>query len=288
MSAGQLTATPASPDIRAPRAWRQVAAIAGHTLVQRGRSLLAWTLGLVLITVLQLSVYPSIMSSGDAMQEYVDAWPEALREAFGLADYTTGAGFLNTELFSMMLPLVLIGVALAAGAAATAGEEEQGTLELLLGAPVRRGAVLAGKWVALVAAIAVVSVAFVVTLVVGAPLVDLDVGAGYVLAATLMLALLALLFGGVGLLLGALSGRRAVALGAGFGLAIAAYLLNVLAPLADWLERWQSASPFEWALGDRPLFNGVDLAAAVLIMAVTAAVTAAAFAVFARRDIATR
>ena len=288
MSASTLGAAPTSPDLHAPAAWAQVVAIAWHTLVQRGRSLLAWTLGLVLITIMQLSVYPSIMSSGDAMQEYVDAWPEGLREAFGLADYTTGVGYLNTELFSMMLPLVLVGVALAAGAAGTAGEEEQGTLELLLGVPVRRSTVLAGKLVAMIAAIGVVSAAFVVTLVVGAPMVDLAIGSAYVVAATLMLGLLAILFGGVGLLLGALSGRRAVALGAGFGLAIAAYLLNVLAPLADWLEAWQSASPFEWALGDRPLFNGVDLGAVGLIVAVTAAITAAAFAAFARRDISTR
>lgn len=288
MSASTLGAAPTSPDLHAPAAWAQVVAIAWHTLVQRGRSLLAWTLGLVLITIMQLSVYPSIMSSGDAMQEYVDAWPEALREAFGLADYTTGAGYLNTELFSMMLPLVLIGVALAAGAAATAGEEEQGTLELLLGAPVRRSTVLAGKLVAMVASVGIVSAAFVVTLIVGAPLVDLSIGSSYVIAATLMLALLAILFGAVGLLLGALSGHRAVALGAGFGLAIAAYLLNVLAPLADWLEPWQSASPFEWALGDRPLFNGLAAGAVALIAVVAAAIGAAAFAAFARRDIATR
>ena len=288
MSASTLSTAQTSPDLHAPRAWAQVAAIAWHTLAQRSRSLLAWTLGLVLITVMQLAIYPSMASSGDAMQEYVDAWPEALREAFGLADYTTGAGYLNTELFSMMLPLVLVGVALAAGAAATAGEEEQGTLELLLGTPVRRSTVLAGKLVAMTASVGIVSAAFVVTLIVGAPLVDLSIGSSYVIAATLMLALLAVLFGAVGLLLGALSGHRAVALGAGFGLAIAAYLLNVLAPLADWLEPWQSASPFEWALGDRPLFNGLAVGAVALIVAVAAAITAAAFAAFARRDIATR
>lgn len=288
MSATTLSTAPTGPDLRTPRAWTQVTAIARHTLVQRSRSLLAWTLGLALITVMQLAIYPSMASSGDALQEYVDAWPEALREAFGLADYSTGAGYLNTELFSMMLPLVLIGVALAAGAAATAGEEEQGTLELLLGAPVRRSTVLAGKLVAMAASVGIASTAFVVTLIVGAPLVDLSIGSSYVLAATLMLALLAILFGAVGLLLGALSGHRAVALGAGFGLAIAAYLLNVLAPLADWLEPWQSASPFEWALGDRPVFNGLAVGSVALIAAVAAAITAAAFAVFARRDISTR
>ena len=65
----------------------------------------------------------------------LDAWPDALKEAFGLDAYTTGPGFLNTELFSMMFPIVLIAVALGAAAAATAGEEERGTADLLLAAP---------------------------------------------------------------------------------------------------------------------------------------------------------
>jgi len=95
--------------------------------------------------------------------------------------------------------------------------------ELLLGTPVRRSTVLAGKLVAMTASVGIVSAAFVVTLIVGAPLVDLSIGSSYVIAATLMLALLAVMFGSVGLLLGALSGHRAVALGAGFGLAIAAW-----------------------------------------------------------------
>jgi ABC-2 type transport system permease protein len=139
-----------------------------RSLADRWRSLVAWGSGLVGIGVLQLAVYPSIRSSGEGMQAFVDQWPEAFREAFGLDAYSTGSGFLHAELFSLMIPLVLIGVAVAGAAAATAGEEERGTADLLLSLPTTRARVLLGRGLAVVVSVAGLCVAMFVTLSVGA------------------------------------------------------------------------------------------------------------------------
>ncbi len=282
--AAQTAPSPASP----PSGPAQVATIASHTLRERWRSLLVWSLGLVGISAIELAVYPSIQATGQGWQAMLEQWPDALKEAFRLDAYTSGAGFLNTELFSMMFPIMLIAVALGAAAAATAGEEERGTADLLLSLPVVRGHVLTGKAIAMVLGVVVVMAAGAVTIVVGAPLVDLDVGVVEVVAASVMTALLGLLFGCVGLLLGALTGKRAAALGGGIGLAIAAFLLQVLAPMADWLEPWQKVSPFSWALSADPLLNGVDWGDVGLLVAVCALLLAAAALVYHRRDIAGR
>jgi ABC-2 type transport system permease protein len=266
----------------------QAVVLAGRSLSDRWRSLLTWGLGLVGIAVVQLAVYPSVAKSGAAMQQYVDQWPEAFKQAFGLEDYASGSGFLNAEMFSMVVPLVLIAVALGAAAAATAGEEERGTLDLLMSMPVRRWNVVLAKTLAMVAGVTVVGTAAAVTIIVGAPLVDLEVAGSNVAAATFVCGLLGLLFGAVGLLLGALTGSRGVALGAGMGLALGLWLLNVLAPMADWLEPWQKLSPFYWAMSDKPLDNGVDWPAAGLIIGLTVLLAVAAAAAFERRDISTR
>ena len=97
--------------------------------------------------------------------------------------------------------------------------------------------------------------------------------------------LLACVFGAIALLVATVSGKRAAAIGAGVGLALAAFLLNVLAPMADWLQSWQNASPFHWALGEDPLLNGVALGMAGLMLVVTLAVGAAAVIAYQRRDI---
>lgn len=277
------------PDVPArPGTLRQVAIVTGRTVVERWRSLLVWSLGLVGITAIELAVYPSIQSTQEGWRAMLDQWPDALKEAFRLDAYASGTGFLNTELFSMMFPIVLIAVAIGIAASATAGEEERGTADLLLSLPIRRGQVLSAKVLALVVCVVVVGLAGVLTIVVGAPMVDLDVGTSEVFAAGAMTVLLGLLFGSFALLVGALTGRRAAALGAGIGLAIAAFLLQVLAPMADWLEPWQKASPFYWATHSDPLLNGLDVGSTTLLVAVCVVLLAATAAVFHRRDVVGR
>ena len=59
-------------------------------------------------------------------------------------DITSGAGYLDAELLSLMLPLLVIVLAIGSGARTYAGEEEGGRLELVFSYPLRRrNAVLA-------------------------------------------------------------------------------------------------------------------------------------------------
>jgi hypothetical protein len=78
--------------VQLPARPAQAAVLVARTLADRWRSLLGWRLGLVGVCVLQLAVYPSVQSSGQDMQAFVDQWPEPLREAFGLDAYSTGPG----------------------------------------------------------------------------------------------------------------------------------------------------------------------------------------------------
>lgn len=271
-----------------PPAVPQVVSLTRKTLTDRWRSTVGWGVGLVLMAVLQLTVYPSVAKSSQNMQAFVDEWPDAFRQAFNLDAYTTGAGFLNAEMLSMMIPLVLIGVATSGAAAATAGEEERGTADLLLSLPVSRYRVLVAKVLATVISVIVVAGATFLTIVVGAPLVDLDVSVGDVVAGMVMATLLSFVFGSLTLLIAAVTGHRAVALGAGVGMALGAFLLNAVAPMASWLEPWQKASPFQWALGHDPLVNGIDPVMALLMASVAVLFTAVAAVTFERRDIGGR
>lgn len=273
---------------RVPSAAPQVLTLMNRTLRDRWRSTFGWGLALVMMAILQLSVYPSVARSSENMQAFVDEWPDAFRQAFNLDAYTTGAGFLNAEMFSMMVPLVLIAVATTSAAAATAGEEERGTADLLLSMPISRARVMLAKVLAGLVALTAVAGATFLTLLVGAPLVDLDVSADHLGSAVIMAMLLALVFGAVTLTLAAVTGRRTVALGAGVGLALSAFLLNALAPMASWLEPWQKASPFRWALGDDPLVNGLDVPMAALMVTVVAVLVGVALLAYERKDIGGR
>ena len=69
---------------------------------------------------------------------------------------------------------------------------------------------------------------------------------------------------------------------------VAAFLLNALAPLADWLEPWQKASAFHWALGENPLRNGMDWPMAGVLAAACVALVLVAAAAYSRHDIGGR
>jgi ABC-2 type transport system permease protein len=255
------------------------------TIHDRRHGLVWWSVGIGALTVTTLSVWPSVR---DEYQKLVQNYPEALLAFFGIekGGLGTAAGYLQAELFSLMLPLMLIAYLIAASSAAIAGEQEAGTLEFLLAQPVSRRRVLLEKYAGLCASLAVISVAFVAVLAVATRVFDLDVTVPNLVAATVSAYLLALLFGAVALLAGCITGHRALAAGVASAAAVAAYLLSSLATLVDALKRFRPLSPFWWYSGHDPLRNGLEPLHVVLLVAATLACIAAALVVFDRRDLA--
>ncbi len=251
----------------------------------RWRGLAAWTIGLALIGVVELYVYPSIRDSAEGMASLVEAFPEAMQQMFRMSDYTSGAGFLSVEMFSIMVPLVFISVGATWGASATADEEEKGTADLLLTLPVSRTQVIVTKALATLCALAAIVAVISVTLVIGAAVVDMDVPAGNIWAASAMSGLLGALYAALGLLIGALTGRRGVALGAAVALAIAGFLVYSLAPMLDFFENVNPVNPFQWAVGGEPLRYGLDVGYSASLFALALLLFAGALIAFRRRDI---
>ena len=101
------------------------------TLHDQRRSLLMWGAYLVALAVIMALFYPTI-SKMTAFNQYLSQLPEGLKAMFGpgIADYTSPAGYYSSELFSFMVPLLLLVFGIGFGANTIAGEEEKGTLGL--------------------------------------------------------------------------------------------------------------------------------------------------------------
>jgi ABC-2 type transport system permease protein len=257
----------------------------GKTVYDRRHGLVWWTLGLGLLVVATMSVWPSVR---DEYAKLVRNYPETLLAFFGIdkAGLGTSAGYLQAEIFSLFLPLVLCIYMIAGASSVTAGEEEAGTLELLLAQPVSRTRVALEKFAGLCAAAAVVTVGFFVVLVGSTSVFDLRISVVHLLAATFSGYLLALLFGAVALFAGCATGHRALAAGVAAGLALAMYLLTSLAALVEGLKRFRPASPFWWYSGNEPLRHGLEPLHVALLVALTAVALAGALVAFGRRDLA--
>ena len=251
------------------------------------RSLAWWSVGLAGMVAMMTAVYPSIRDN-PALNRLVEDYPEALKAfiAFGgSVDYVSGAGYLGIELFSFMVPLLFVIAAVANGATALAGEEERGTLDLLLSQPVSRRGVAAAKLASAAAEVAVLTLVLWLALWAGVAIFDMGVPAANLLAASLTAGALGLAFGAIAFLLGAATGRRALAIGITAALAVAAYLVNALAALVSGLGPLQKASPFyHYAVGD-PLRQVVAPAHLLILVAVALVAAVAGIVLFDRRDL---
>lgn len=248
------------------------------------RSLLVWALAVAVIALMIAAFYPSVKASMASYQQIADQMPKVLRDAFIGSDIGSPAGWLDTKLFSMMAPIMFLVYAIASGARGIAGEEEDGTLDLLLAQPVSRGRVLLQKYAGLVAGVVLLTAVLFATLAITAPMFQMHLGTWQLLQASLLVGLLGLAFGSIAFLVAAAWGRRGLAYGVAGGLAGIMYLMDILAPLSSVLERIQPASLYYY-YGIAPVSDGMR-AVDVLAFGITAlSALVLAYAAFARRDI---
>lgn len=257
------------------------------TLRDKCRSMLFWGIGLVALAILIIMLLPTVTAESELFESYLEIMPDELLAVFGgqIADIATPEGFLNAELFFMMTPILFLVFAIGFGAGAIAGEEEQGTLDLLLANPLSRRRVVLEKFGALSIGIISLAITYWVGLAVGMAIVNEYVNLLNVAAVCFSLALLGITFGTLSLAIGCALGKRNLAMAGTGGLAVVTYFLNALAPVVDFLEPLRGISPFYYYIGNDPLYNGLNAGHAGVLIGLTAVFLVAGLLLFERRDL---
>ncbi|MBT8213442.1 MAG: ABC transporter permease [Acidimicrobiia bacterium] len=230
------------------------------TIFDRRKGLIGWTAGMLALVAMVIAFYPSISGQREQFEALFESYPDSLLSMMGVesvADILSPVGYLNSQLFANMVPLIVLIFAIGAGTAATAGEEKDGTLDLLLAQPISRRRILIDKLGSITVMLTLLMAVSFVALLVGGPLVSLDVGISGLIAIHLGTLLLALLFTALAMFIGGLTGKRGTALGVTAGIAVIAFFVYGLFPVVDVLAPHQDISPFYWLLGDNPLRNGI-------------------------------
>ena len=257
------------------------------TLRDQRRTFLWWSAGLSAVNALIIILYPSVedVSELDAIME---SMPEALARLFmgDVVNLTSPEGYLNSQLFILVLPLLFLVFTIGRGSGAIAGEEERGTLDLLLSLPVRRSQVVLEKFVAMVVATLALGLVSWLSMAAAALAVGMEIDFVRLGEVTMSCTLLGLAFGAMALALGCAKGSRGLCLGVTSALAIAAYFLNALAPIAESLEPAQKLSPFYLYIGADPLTSGLNFVHAGVLTGLTTAFLAIGVVLFGRRDLA--
>ena len=261
--------------------------VALKTLGDTARALVWWGLGLVGLVALIVGVFPTVRDNKD-LNALVESYPKAIKGLVsfgGVVDYTSGPGYIGSELFAFMVPLLFLIAAIGAGARGIAGEQERGTLDLLLALPLSRRRLVVEKLAALLGELLLLGLVLWLSLVVSGLFVDLGISAAHAGAAVIYVEALAFAFGAIALLVGAATGHRGRAIGITAALAVAGYLVNSLASLVGVLDRVKEASPFFHYAATNPLKSGLEARHLAFLLAVGAVAGIAAPLVFDRRDL---
>jgi ABC-2 type transport system permease protein len=253
---------------------------------ERRRSLLWWALGLAALIGLNVAFYPSVRDD-PALSDYAKDLPESVRALFagGELDLTSPAGYLNSQIFALLAPILFLIFAIGAGSAAVAGEEERGTLDLILAQPLRRRDYVVQRFLALGVLVAALTIVLLFTVALGSWLVDLEIGFGKLFAASGSVGLLALVFGTLALAAGAIRPGRAPAIAVAAGFAVVAWLLDGLGQAVDVLEGLRPLSPYYQAIGRNPLREGAPWMGWGILGAASVLLAAGAVFGFERRDV---
>ena len=197
---------------------------------------------------------------------------------------TTPTGWMNANLYANFVPLFALFMTVGYGAAAIAGQDEEGTLGGLVSLPLTRTRLLTEKLAALVMLCLPIPVLTLVAAVVGRSF-DLRLDSLALVGTTIGVALLALDFGLLALAVGVWTGRRGPALGVAVALAAAAYVVSALAPAVSWIHPIRFISPFFWSVGANQVGTGLGARSALALVLVALVLAALALARFRRMDV---
>jgi ABC-2 type transport system permease protein len=254
------------------------------------RGILAWCVGAVLLSTLYMLFYPSIRRGGAGIQHLLNTMPKAFRNAFLGAgvDYLSPAGYLGTELFSLLLPALMLVMAVLAGSRALAGEERNGTIDLLLATPIRRLTLSLQKVLGALLPVFVVGAAIWAAAAAIGPSQGLSVNLGTLAAALVAVALLATGFGMLAFLVASATGSPGAGGEVAGAAAIAMYVLNVFGSLVPRLTGFADAvSPFHWTGGAGVLVHGVAWSSMLALAVCPVVLLIGATLLYERRDLTT-
>jgi len=258
----------------------QLAALVGFHLRERRRSPLAWGLPLGAMSAFIVAIYPSVQG---ALTKVVAQYPEGLKQAFGIGELSNVEQYLHGEMLSLIVPLAVGYLAARAVASDLSGAAESGRLEVVLSAPVTRRAICFGAFLAAAVEVAAVLLLTLVLSLLGSLATGAGLSVGHALAGFAAVWPLALVGGGLAVVVSGFSLKTSVVTGVVAGFLVAMYVIDLLGKLDESISGVRYASIFKYY--GNAIEAGIEPAAFVGLTALALVLTAVGALLFERRDL---
>ncbi len=214
----------------------------------------------ILVGALAIAVmlWFSMLVYADVDLSFYYELPPALLDSLGISPESGGVGGIAYgAIYNLMGALTLAGLSVAIGTAAVAGEEQSGTLGLLLGNPRSRTQVVVSKIAALVAltafgALLLYGAGLLVPTLVGTNIEGVQVG-----ALVVHLWANALFWGMLAMAIGSWTGQSALAAGTSGAFMVLSWLATSTLPMIEGGQAVARFFPWYWFSSSAPEVNGI-------------------------------
>ncbi|MCI0397920.1 MAG: ABC transporter permease [Chloroflexi bacterium] len=252
----------------------------------RRGAIIGWGLGIGLFALYVVSLYPQF---APLLADFDISNIQLYQMLGNFSDMASFRGFISTEVFTF-LPVLLIIYAVINGTGTLAGEEDNGTLEIIMALPIPRWQLVLTKIAALGLALFLILAIMAGSLVIGFNSLPADVDKGGVEVMDLVVASLGtwpivFLFATFSLFLGAYLPTRRIAAWAATAIMIFSYFGNNLADLSKPMEALQPLFPFYYYDGGAMLAEGIAANDALVLLGAAVVFLALALWSFQRRNV---
>ncbi|MBT2688227.1 ABC transporter permease subunit [Bacillus sp. ISL-47] len=230
------------------------------------KSLILWCIGILLMVAGGMSKFEGISSSGQSMNELMEAMPKALQAIMGTGslDISTAGGYYGVlSLYLMVMAAIHAGML---GSTIVSKEEREKTAEFLLVKPISRNKVITWK---LIAALVNVLLFNIVTFVCSAAAVEyyndgksLNGDIALLLAGMFILQLIFLFLGSA---IASAAGKPKTAASLSTAILMGTFLLSIMIDISTSIDFLKYLTPFKYFEAKQVMFGG-GLEAVFLIL----------------------
>jgi len=204
-----------------------------RTLYDNRRGIFWWSLGIGLMGFYVVVAYPMVEGLEEFGQIMDNPVFKVLLGDVGQLEWTSPEGFMGIEFFSW-IPLVLAVYGVMFGVNITSGEEDRGTIDILLSTPTPRWQVIVEKFLAYVVGVGLILGITAVVMLIGIAITPKMQGSeGTMFWGMLNIMPPMLFIGALTLLLSTLVRSPGRASGISAGIMIASYFINSLADMTN-------------------------------------------------------
>lgn len=257
-------------------------------LRERRLSLIFYCVGAVGLVWLYVSLFPTLQAQMDTYSKLLESFPKGFAQAFGLEDraFSHVEGFISSEMFSFMWPILIIFFSVSRAGGAIAGEIENGTIATLLSLPISRAKLFMSKYIAGVIGLALFSIISIGSTVPIALAYSLDPQVRNFIT----MIVLGVLFGwaiySASILLSAFAKSKTTVYSIIGGVLVLMYALNIIAGFKQSISWLRYLSIFNYFKPSNALIrNEISMTSLSVMVAIIVMFSIPAIYVFMRRDI---